>query len=211
MIDYRTTGNRRKQLVRKLAELLGEDAKYLGMPSMAFTIAGYTVSKDGQVSPDLPEDIIASLEAAGFVGEAVDDPEPTGLIITLPRDDINDRALENFIHMTESKGALIEAAFDLDALPISYDDSTLKVRWFEDVVLTAEEVHAATELITAMLEKCKSQKHVSAKPVAVDNPKYNFRVWLNSLGFIGQEHKALRKELLKNLEGSSAFRHQTTA
>ena len=40
-----------------------------------------------------------------------------------------------------------------------------------------------------------------------DNPRYSFRVYLNSLGFTGSDHKELRTELLKNLTGSTAWRH----
>ena len=39
-----------------------------------------------------------------------------------------------------------------------------------------------------------------------ENPKYAFRCWLLSLGFIGSEYKAARKILLANLDGNSAFR-----
>lgn len=39
-----------------------------------------------------------------------------------------------------------------------------------------------------------------------DNEKYAFRCFLLRLGFIGDEYKADRKVLLKNLSGSSAFK-----
>jgi hypothetical protein len=40
----------------------------------------------------------------------------------------------------------------------------------------------------------------------VENPKYSFRCFLLGLGFIGDEYKAARKILLKNLDGSAAFK-----
>ena len=40
-----------------------------------------------------------------------------------------------------------------------------------------------------------------------DNDKYTFRCFLLRLGFIGNDYKATRKVLLKNLTGNSAFRH----
>lgn len=53
----------------------------------------------------------------------------------------------------------------------------------------------------------RSMKRVSGKPTETDNDKYAFRCFLLRLGFIGDEYKAARKILLKNLTGNSAFRH----
>ena len=44
------------------------------------------------------------------------------------------------------------------------------------------------------------------KVTDVDNEKYAFRCFLLRLGMIGEEYKAARKVLLRNLTGSSAFR-----
>ena len=52
----------------------------------------------------------------------------------------------------------------------------------------------------------KEQKRITATEKAVDNEKYAFRCFLLRLGFIGEEYKADRKILLKNLKGSSAFK-----
>ena len=51
---YNVTGAARKDLVKKIEELTGEKAKYLGVPSCAYKIGDYEVSKDGTLSwPDL--------------------------------------------------------------------------------------------------------------------------------------------------------------
>jgi hypothetical protein len=52
----------------------------------------------------------------------------------------------------------------------------------------------------------KKQKRVTAKEKQLDNEKYAFRCFLLRLGFIGNEYKQERKILLRNLEGSSAFK-----
>ena len=52
----------------------------------------------------------------------------------------------------------------------------------------------------------KDAKRVTAKEKDVDNEKYAFRCFLLRLGFIGTEYKAERKILLRNLDGSSAFK-----
>ena len=52
----------------------------------------------------------------------------------------------------------------------------------------------------------KKQKRVTAKEKQLDNEKYAFRCFLLRLGFIGNEYKQERKILLRNLDGSSAFK-----
>lgn len=52
----------------------------------------------------------------------------------------------------------------------------------------------------------KTQKRVTAKEKETDNQKYAFRCFLLRLGFIGDDYKAARKILLRNLEGSGAFK-----
>ena len=51
------------------------------------------------------------------------------------------------------------------------------------------------------------QKRISAKAKEYENEKYAFRCFLLRLGFIGDEYKADRKLLLRNLSGSSAFKN----
>ncbi|MDD7450824.1 MAG: hypothetical protein PUK76_07235 [Treponema sp.] len=60
--------------------------------------------------------------------------------------------------------------------------------------------------ITALCEMSINQKRINATEKDVDNEKYAFRCFLLRLGFIGEEYKAERKILLKNLSGSSAFK-----
>lgn len=51
-----------------------------------------------------------------------------------------------------------------------------------------------------------NQKRITAKEKPVGNDKYAFRCFLLRLGFIGEDYKAERKILLRNLSGSSAFK-----
>jgi CRISPR/Cas system-associated protein endoribonuclease Cas2 len=52
----------------------------------------------------------------------------------------------------------------------------------------------------------KNLKRANSKEKEVENEKYAFRCFLLRLGFIGTEYKTYRKILLRNLEGSSAFK-----
>ena len=71
-VNYNVTGNERKELVRIISEAIGETSKYLGMPSAAYQIGGFTVSKTGELIWDESTDIdtlgkvTAAIGAAGF-------------------------------------------------------------------------------------------------------------------------------------------------
>jgi hypothetical protein len=62
------------------------------------------------------------------------------------------------------------------------------------------------QLSFALSARAKEVKSASAKPIQTDNPKFQMRTWLNSLGMIGPEFETARKFLTQNLEGDAAFR-----
>jgi hypothetical protein len=57
-----------------------------------------------------------------------------------------------------------------------------------------------------LLRVGKDAKACLRKEKEIDNDKYAFRCFLLRLGFIGDEYKAERKLLLRNLTGSAAFK-----
>jgi len=136
-----------------------------------------------------------------------DDIEEVGdsLIISYPRKDISDAALENLRLLIASKEALIKKALDADALPIEVDDETVSFPWFKGFP-QPEEISAYAHFTGKLIGVAKTQKRVTAKEKDTDNDKYAFRCFLLRLGFIGDEYKAARKILLRNLTGSSAFK-----
>jgi len=72
--------------------------------------------------------------------------------------------------------------------------------------LAPNEAHAYIAFIAAICEMSLKQNRVSAKAKEVENEKYAFRCFLLRLGFIGDEFKEDRKVLLRNLEGSPAWK-----
>lgn len=82
-IHYNVTGAERKRLVNAIVDTIGAKANYKGMPSAAYEIDYFTVTKDGTLEfsdcsdTEEVEMVILALEAAGFdgVGEAVEEPE----------------------------------------------------------------------------------------------------------------------------------------
>ena len=75
-----------------------------------------------------------------------------------------------------------------------------------------EKAQAATQLLGLINTYARQQKrNVAARVKPTDNEKYTFRTWLLRLGMIGDEYKATRKLLLKNLSGNASFRKQRQA
>lgn len=74
--------------------------------------------------------------------------------------------------------------------------------------LSPENVKICSELAAAMSRMAISQKRVQAKKVDDSNEKYAMRIWLIRLGLSGDEYKTVRKTLMENLTGHTAFRDE---
>jgi hypothetical protein len=131
--------------------------------------------------------------------------EDIGLVIEMPRSSFTDTALENLKRLIKSKGSLIKKALGVKILELETADDKVRFPWFEDGT-DPDAVKAYTHFVTALCEMTRLQKRVSAKEKDIDNDKYTFRCFLLRLGFIGDEYKAERKLLLRNLTGSAAFK-----
>ena len=125
--------------------------------------------------------------------------------IELPKESLPDAARANLDRIIESKGALLKKALGTDTLSYEVTDGKMRFPWFH-ISGSPEEVTAYTQLVTALVEMATNSKRITAKKRTVENEKYAFRCFLLQLGFIGDEYKASRKILLKNLDGNSAFR-----
>lgn len=71
---FHVKGEKRKKLVKIIAEVLGEKAKYLGMPTAAYRLGEYMVSKDGELSssdehPIQNKMVLDACKDAGFQTE----------------------------------------------------------------------------------------------------------------------------------------------
>ena len=234
--NYNVTGSDRKELVNLVAETIGSPAKYQGAPSFAYTVDYITIDRNGVLSFDnradtgVIENLLEQLAEHGFTAElpetAPDSPdtaenseveevpgdeeitehdETVGLTIYLPKDKANIDLLRQLV---QGKSGLIKKALGLKDLPIEEDSDEIVFPWFADASdLSPDEVKAYTAFICALCKLSANAKRVSMTEKPVDNEKYAFRCFLLRLGFIGREHKITRKILLRNLEGSSAFKN----
>lgn len=212
-LHYNATGPDRKELVQTISKLLGIKPVYKGMPTSAYEVGTITVAKDGTVvydertDQDTIEAVIIALAAAGFSPETGTDEEegPTGVAIQMPLSIFTESQLQNLYALVAAKGSLIKKALGVDELPINIVDKKLDFPWFPKYE-SPDEVKAYMHLVTALCDMARNQKRIAAKEKPVDNDKYAFRCFLLRLGFIGDEYKAERKVLLRNLSGSSAFK-----
>ena len=234
--NYNVTGSDRKELVNLVAETIGSPAKYQGAPSFAYTVDYITIDRNGALSFDdradtgVIENLLEQLAEHGFNAElpetAPDSPdtaenseveevpgdeeitehgETVGLTVYLPKDKANIDLLRQLV---QGKSGLIKKALGLKDLPIEEDSDEIVFPWFADASdLSPDEIKAYTAFICALCKLSANAKRVSMTEKPVDNEKYAFRCFLLRLGFIGREHKITRKILLRNLEGSSAFKN----
>lgn len=208
-IKYNVTGPDRKRLVQAIAQILESDAKYLGVPSCAYQVDNFTISKDGilsfdnQTNSSEAEQLIERLSEMGF--EAEIEEVTDGLCIELPLKDTTEAAIDNLRRMLDSKATLIKKALGADSLEIEITEERIRFPWF-DRIPEPDVISATAHFLGHMLDAAKSHKRVTAKEKETDNEKYAFRCFLLRLGFIGDEFKETRRTLLRNLTGSAAFR-----
>ena len=208
-IKFDVKGESRKDLVKVISDTLGVKAEYQGMPTVAFVIGDFTVTKEGtlvfadEVNAD---DVLKALAANAFYPvtdeeKKTEQDESAGLTIEIPTDKVN---VDNLQKLLDAKGWLIRKALGIESLAFEVTENKVSFPWFShtDTDLTT----ACTQFIAAICRMSVEQKRITAREKAVTNEKYAFRCFLLRLGFIGDEYKQSRKLLLANLDGSSAFK-----
>lgn len=217
ILHFNVSGETRKKMVKAVEAELGLKATYLGAPSFAYQVDIFTISKDGALSwNDLdataPEEISKSnrvadacVKAAGTHPTEWDENlEEDELMISITKDGFTEESIDNLFRILESKGRLFSSAFGKQNLSINVKEDRIEFPWFTTSEL--EYFSTYSKFIEAICDMAKNQKRITAKPREDENEKYAFRCFLLRLGFIGDEFKEDRKILLKNLDGSSAFK-----
>ncbi|PKM83912.1 MAG: virulence protein [Firmicutes bacterium HGW-Firmicutes-11] len=226
-INYNITGPKRKSLVAAISQELNAPTHYLGPPTFAYGVGGYHIDKNGVVTGPDNLDFEADLQdrhgfeaiereyderdiyesgRSGMLASDIPQPDETDqLTIEMPLSFFTEEGFANLEKLIASKADLIKKALGVDALPIEQTETTLKFPWFR-FPAGSDEVAAYSRFIGALCAAAKRQKRVTAHEKTVDNEKYAFRCFLLRLGFIGDEYKQVRKILLRNLTGNSAFK-----
>ena len=229
-IEFHRTGAERKALVTAIGEILEVRPQYKGMPSAAYEIGYFTVTKEGTLEFDdradsgEVENLLEQLADRGIVAASAEmaqawlnaraeelseksgtgpQEENVGLTVEIPLDKV---AVGNLTKLLDAKGNLIRKALGITDLRIEVLDDRVAFPWFSQV--DADSAAAYTHFISALCEMSRNAKRVTATEKPVENEKYAFRCFLLRLGFIGTEYKAERKILLRNLSGSTAFKNK---
>lgn len=134
-IDYNVTGNERKALVKVISETTGAKAVYKFMPTCAYEIDFFTVTKEGVLEFDDRADteeveaVLEALAAAGFegIGETADTPAeeaeeaptaadtaqesgPACLTVRVPMANHTGATLRNLVNLIFTREKLINKA-----------------------------------------------------------------------------------------------------
>ena len=84
---------------------------------------------------------------------------------------------------------------------------TIELRGFNSE-LHAGKIRSYIVLALALNNQALTQKNASSKKPQVENEKFAMRVYLNRVGFIGDEFKNCREHLCCHLSGNSAWRYR---
>ena len=206
-IRFNIEKSQRKALAQKIGELADMDVRYCGVPSCAYEIGFFTLSKDAVLSfadrmdTEVIERVLDGLNKAGYTSE----DEPEALTISMPRDFFTEQSMNNLLQLIANKETLLKHALETESLAVNECEETVEFPWF--TIEKDGDGDAYAKFITMLCEFAKNLQRVVNKPDTSDNEKYAFRCFLLRLGMIGEEYKPVRKVLLRRLTGSSAFRH----
>lgn len=193
-------GEDNKELVRKLFEVYKLKAEVEEYSTLG--LGNHLELAVGEISPyrDCEESILH---------DPAND-EADSLSIELPMEGFTKLALNNLRGLIKARESLIKKALGIDFLPIIVEEEKLSFPWF-NTSLEADEIKAYTNFISKIYKMARKQKRVISTEKPVENEKYALRCFLLRLGFIGEEYKADRKILLRNLSGNSAFKDGQSA
>ena len=214
-IRFTLESKQKPKLAQEIGNILGTAPHYERVPSCAYDIAGYRLDKEGVLhipegAEETTKDLIRQLRERGFQDDAeVTEEVPVQedkLTIGIPRESLTDTALENLQKIIANRQTLFQRAFRMDSTEIEITEEKINFTWFP-YTTDSDEMAAYTQFISRLCDMARDAKRVSSKPTETDNDKYAFRCFLLRLGFIGKEYKTVRKILLRNLTGNSAFRY----
>lgn len=218
----------RKEKVKILGKHLGIKPKYLGVPSFAYEVGDFTITRDGTIINKAGDEM--ELDEILNSSEETTETEFDSIEISFPMEGHDERTIKNLLNMIYSKQSLIKKVFDcsenivekelideistlksLSEILTTINKENCKGIDFNDEKLTFNfikgDIQTSSEFLSLLIKKAKELQYTSSKPIETDNDKYTFRTWLIRLGMIGPEYKAHRKTLLSSLTGSSAFRN----
>lgn len=160
-LNYNVTGDDRKRLVEKMAEILGCEPKYLGVPTFGYEVDYFYIDRTGAVSfedgadSEEVETLIDKLCEAGFTAEIPypeEDDEMTEVNVVVPITDLTASQLRNIVYLAHSKQYLMNKVFGQEAWSI---DDDLIQRLADD---NPSEVNDFLVIMSAFSDTCRGIK-----------------------------------------------------
>lgn len=122
MKEIMTNAESRKNVVKALAEHLGEKAVYAGPPSFAYKVGDITVDREGKIileDESRMEEITAVLTECGFLGNNEEEAETSYTGIRIPVGGLEAQGIINLLNMLHAKQYLINKAIGQDGFSVS--------------------------------------------------------------------------------------------
>ena len=138
--------------------------------------------------------------------DEVEDSDDSRLTLSLPREKFSDAAIDRLRALVQSKQTLLKKVFETEELTIIVNDGQIMFPWFTLHGIDGE-VDAYAKFIHAIALRALTSSRISSTEKPTDNDKFTMRLFLNNLGFKGEEYKFARRFLIRNLEGNGAWRY----
>ena len=159
----------------------------------------------GSTGDTMPEAIAEFFEPAE--NPALSD-DKNRLTVEYPLYGVTDEILNNLRKMIAAKESLIKKALGTDELPLFLTPNSIKFPWFSFDPGDEDTAYAYSLFISRLVETAKQKKRITATaPDNFDNMRFSMRVWLTSLGMVGDDYAYARKLLIRNLSGDSGWRY----
>ena len=114
-----TNAANRKDVVKAVSGILGQPAKYLGVPTCSYQIGNCTIDRSGAVETEdekTAEMVRAGLLEQGVIGSP--EPEADETTVSLPMEGMTAEGLKNLIFLIRSKQYLTGRAFAEDVFRV---------------------------------------------------------------------------------------------
>lgn len=234
-MTIQTNAASRKELAKRISEFTGQPSHYLGIPTYAYEIGGFTILRDGTIEGSCASDerdLRSYLEHIGLV-----EPESDALSISVPVAGMDGNGLRNLVNMVHAEQYLLNKVtghndFHVpdNLIEILAGAALTDMNSFMTAMKTAKtemtglafDAENATfrftlsgnprknlayaELAAFMTARAKKAKHIKPVGQKPENEKYYLRIWFVRLGMGGRGAKESRKALLEGLQGHTAFR-----
>lgn len=167
---------------------------------------GFVVEDTENETADMAELVIEGVEPGADDISGVD--FSIGItMVKLSDKPFDEVTLEKFNAIVESKQKLFQKALSTEnPLTVKFDVDTIWFNWF-DAPIDNDHFEFYSVFIKKLYAFAENAARVTAKEKPIENEKFAMRTFLNRIGLSGKEYKPLRKELMKNLSGNSAYRY----